>query len=114
MGFFDYVEEPTLVLQKLARDVTGIVLASFPKAGGLLAWQRKVRYRLRGCPLWLYRRDEVVETGRDRDLKRDGGARGAERPATGCAEEQRVWRNPEDVLPMTEPPQCSCRGLIVP
>jgi hypothetical protein len=26
---------------------------SFPKAGGFLAWQRKLRYKLK-CPLYLY------------------------------------------------------------
>ena len=60
MGFFDYIENPVSVWQKLAKEVTGEIYASFPIAGGWLAWQRKVRYRLRKCPLWLYTREDVV------------------------------------------------------
>jgi len=60
MGFFDYIEDPVAVLKKLAQEVTGEIYASFPIAGGWLAWQRQVRYRLRQCPLWLYRREDVV------------------------------------------------------
>jgi len=60
MGFFDYIEDPVAVWKKLAQEVTGEIYASFPIAGGWLAWQRQVRYRLRKCPLWLYRREDVV------------------------------------------------------
>ncbi|MDA0711495.1 MAG: class I SAM-dependent methyltransferase [bacterium] len=60
MGFFDYIENPVAVLEKLGREVTREIYASFPIAGGWLAWQRKVRYRARKCPLWLYRREDVV------------------------------------------------------
>ena len=59
MGFFDYIEDPVPVLKKLATEVTGEFYASFPKSGGLLAWQRRIRYRLRRCPLWLYSKQEV-------------------------------------------------------
>ena len=59
MGFFDYIENPVAVLQKLAREVRGEIYASFPIAGGWLARQRQVRYRLRKCPLWLYRKADL-------------------------------------------------------
>ena len=59
MGFFDYIEDPVPVLKKLATEVTGEFYASFPKSGGLLAWQRRIRYHLRKCPLWLYSKREV-------------------------------------------------------
>ena len=59
MGFFDYIEDPVPVLKKLATEVTGEFYASFPKSGGFLAWQRRIRYRLRKCPLWLYSKREV-------------------------------------------------------
>ena len=59
MGFFDYIEDPVPVLKKLSTEVTGEFYASFPKSGGLLAWQRRIRYRLRRCPLWLYSKREV-------------------------------------------------------
>lgn len=60
MGLFDYIENPVAVFEKLAQEVSGEIYASFPIAGGWLAWQRQVRYRLRRCPLWLYRREDVV------------------------------------------------------
>ena len=61
MGFFDYVEDPVPVLKKLTAEVTGAFYASFPKSKGFLARQRRVRYRLRGCPLWLYAKRDVED-----------------------------------------------------
>lgn len=61
MGFFDYVEDPVPVLKKLTTEVTGAFYASFPKSNGFLARQRRVRYRLRGCPLWLYAKRDVED-----------------------------------------------------
>jgi len=59
MGYFDYIEHPADHLARLKELVTHEFYASFPVDGGLLARQRKLRYRLRGCPLWLYRHDDV-------------------------------------------------------
>jgi SAM-dependent methyltransferase len=59
MGFFDYIANPLAVFKKLSREVTGQIYASFPMAGGWLAWQRQIRYRIRQCPLWLYQREDV-------------------------------------------------------
>ena len=61
MGFFDYIEDPVPILKKLGTEVTGEFYASFPKSGGLLAWQRRIRYRLRRCPLWLYSKRDVED-----------------------------------------------------
>jgi 2-polyprenyl-3-methyl-5-hydroxy-6-metoxy-1,4-benzoquinol methylase len=54
MGFFDYIENPAPVLKKMVSISNHEVYASFPKAKGILALQRRVRYKLRSCPLWLY------------------------------------------------------------
>jgi ubiquinone/menaquinone biosynthesis C-methylase UbiE len=54
MGFFDYIENPAPVLKKMIEISNHEVYASFPKAKGVLALQRRVRYKLRSCPLWLY------------------------------------------------------------
>ena len=59
MGFFDYIENPAAVIEKLKKDVTEEFYGSFPKARDPLAFQRKIRYRLRGCPLYLYERADV-------------------------------------------------------
>ena len=80
MGFFDYIENPAPVLKKMIEISNHEVYASFPKAKGILAIQRRVRYKLRSCPLWLYSekrllaileqsgasgRYELVDLGRD-------------------------------------------------
>jgi len=61
MGFFDYIEQPVDVFNKLKQDVTKEIYASFPKSGGPLAWQRQVRYSLRNCPLYLYSKKDVED-----------------------------------------------------
>lgn len=60
IGFFDYIEDPAVIFKKLVRDTTQIILASFPKGKGVLAFQRRLRYRLRRCPLYLYSRSDIV------------------------------------------------------
>lgn len=79
MGFFDYIKDPVTVFKKLQKDTTKEVYMSFPKAGGFLAWQRKVRYQRRNCPLYYYskaslekildevgwkEKSQIVDTGR--------------------------------------------------
>jgi SAM-dependent methyltransferase len=58
MGFMDYVREPKAVIDRVLAIVRRRAFFSFPKEGGLLAWQRKLRYRNR-CDLFLYREDEI-------------------------------------------------------
>jgi SAM-dependent methyltransferase len=58
MGFMDYMSDPRKVIEKALSLSRSKVLLSFPAAGGLLAWQRKLRYRS-CCDLYLYRRDEL-------------------------------------------------------
>ena len=69
IGFFDYIEDAAAVLDKLGREIDGECYMSFPKKGGFLAWQRKVRYGWRGCPLYYYSRGDV-----ERLLERTGSA----------------------------------------
>jgi len=54
MGFFDYIKEPIELIKKLEKDVTKEIYMSFPKKGGFLTWQRKLRYNMRNCPLYFY------------------------------------------------------------
>jgi 2-polyprenyl-3-methyl-5-hydroxy-6-metoxy-1,4-benzoquinol methylase len=53
MGFMDYMPDPGFVVEKVLSLTTRRAFFSFPVAGGLLAWQRKLRYRSR-CDLFLY------------------------------------------------------------
>jgi SAM-dependent methyltransferase len=58
MGFMDYIRDPQAVIDRVLQIVRERAFFSFPKAGGFLAWQRKLRYRNR-CDLFLYREDEI-------------------------------------------------------
>ncbi|MGH9629482.1 MAG: class I SAM-dependent methyltransferase [Bryobacteraceae bacterium] len=58
MGVMDYVPDPKPLIQRVLSMTRDRAFLSFPVAGGLLAWQRKLRYRTR-CPLFLYTRTEV-------------------------------------------------------
>ena len=60
MGFFDYIKDPLDILLKLKKEIRKEVFASFPKSGGLLAVQRKIRYKLKNCPLYLYSKNDVT------------------------------------------------------
>jgi hypothetical protein len=53
MGFMDYIQDARAMIAK-ALSVTGSkAFFSFPLDGGLLAWQRRMRYKAR-CDLFLY------------------------------------------------------------
>lgn len=60
MGFFDYIKNPVDILLKLKKEINKEIYASFPKSGGPLALQRKIRYKLKHCPLYLYSKNDVV------------------------------------------------------
>lgn len=53
MGFMDYIEDPRALIDKVMLVTRGKAFFSFPVDSGLLAWQRKLRYRSR-CALYLY------------------------------------------------------------
>lgn len=59
MGFFDYIEKPEEIIEKLKKDVSKEFYCSFPIAGGFMGWQREVRYKMRNCPLWMYTKTDV-------------------------------------------------------
>ena len=65
MGFFDYVEDPVSVLKKLLLDAKKEIYISIPGDTGFLAWQRKVRYKQRNCPLYLYSRESLTQHLKD-------------------------------------------------
>ena len=60
MGLFDYISNPGDLFVKLKKDTSKFILASFPKPGGLLAWQRKIRYNRRNCQLFYYSKANIV------------------------------------------------------
>lgn len=59
MGFMDYVEDARLCIEKAISLCQGKVFFSFPVSDGILAWQRKIRYK-RKCPLYLYSYNDLL------------------------------------------------------
>jgi SAM-dependent methyltransferase len=58
MGFMDYMADPAAVVAKVLSLARRRAFFSFPVAGGLLAWQRKLRYASR-CELYMYTREQL-------------------------------------------------------
>ena len=61
MGLFDYISNPEELFLKLKKDTGKYILASFPKPGGILGWQRKIRYNMRNCQLFYYSKESLEE-----------------------------------------------------
>ena len=53
MGFMDYVADPVTILRKILALTCRRAVISFPSSAGILARQRRWRYR-RKCPLYMY------------------------------------------------------------
>jgi 2-polyprenyl-3-methyl-5-hydroxy-6-metoxy-1,4-benzoquinol methylase len=58
MGFMDYMPDARAVIRKALSLTRSKAFFSFPADGGLLAWQRKLRYRNR-CELHMYNREDL-------------------------------------------------------
>ena len=58
MGFIEYFEYPELVIKKALAITNRKILISFPVDGGLLAFQRKLRYKRR-CFLRLFSYEDI-------------------------------------------------------
>lgn len=58
MGFIEYFESPAAILKKAVSLTNKKIFISFPVAGGILAFQRKLRYRRR-CFLKFYYYEDI-------------------------------------------------------
>jgi 2-polyprenyl-3-methyl-5-hydroxy-6-metoxy-1,4-benzoquinol methylase len=67
MGYMDYVAEPGAVIARALSLTTCKAFFSFPAAEGILARQRRRRYKDK-CDLYLYRREEVDRLFEGRDF----------------------------------------------
>lgn len=54
LGVFDYVADPVRVLRRMSELANAKVVASFPGVSPVRAPLRKMRYALRGCPVYFY------------------------------------------------------------
>jgi len=60
MGLMDYIREPKALIQKVLSITKSKVFFSFPAGGGILAWQRKLRYMNR-CDLFFYNKEQIYK-----------------------------------------------------
>jgi len=60
MGFMDYMPDPEKVVAKVLSLTRNKAFFSFPVAGGILGWQRKMRYQKR-CDLFLYTEGQLKQ-----------------------------------------------------
>ncbi|MDD5109047.1 MAG: class I SAM-dependent methyltransferase [Candidatus Omnitrophica bacterium] len=58
MGFMDYIKDPKVVIKKVLSITKSKAFFSFPVRGGILAWQRKLRYKNR-CDLFFYDQEQI-------------------------------------------------------
>jgi len=59
LGLFDYTPDPVPFLRKMRALTRRKIVASFPRNTFPRAWQRRVRYRLKGCPVYFYSQSDV-------------------------------------------------------
>tara|TARA_B100001093_G_C26844055_1_gene1021921 strand:- start:979 stop:1641 length:663 start_codon:yes stop_codon:yes gene_type:complete len=60
MGFFDYVEDPVTVLKKLLNECNKQIYISIPGTFGIFGIQRRFRYWIKRCPLYLYSNERLI------------------------------------------------------
>jgi len=54
LGFFDYIEDPVSVVRAMWEKTSSTLVASFPKAHEWRVPLRRLRFKMIGCPLYLY------------------------------------------------------------
>jgi 2-polyprenyl-3-methyl-5-hydroxy-6-metoxy-1,4-benzoquinol methylase len=54
LGFFDYIPDPVRIVTAMRAKTRGTMVMSFPKAHEWRAPIRSLRFKLLGCPLFLY------------------------------------------------------------
>lgn len=59
MGFFDYVADPARVLAKMGRMAEKAVILSFPSVSFYRTPIRKIRYRIKNCPVYFYTEPQI-------------------------------------------------------
>jgi hypothetical protein len=64
MGVLDYVADPVAFFKGLRGILTGRAAVSFPSNHWFRTPLRKIRYRLRNCPVYFYDEQRIREIGR--------------------------------------------------
>jgi ubiquinone/menaquinone biosynthesis C-methylase UbiE len=64
MGVLDYVEDPVAFFKGLRGILTGRAAVSFPSKHWFRTPVRKIRYRMRNCPVYFYDERRIREIGK--------------------------------------------------
>jgi len=59
IGVFDYIESPLSLLEKMRSLSRGKLIATFPSYHSIRTPIRKVRYKLKRCPVYFYNRESI-------------------------------------------------------
>jgi magnesium-protoporphyrin O-methyltransferase len=65
MGVMDYVPDPLKFLRALRECTAGTAVISFPSRHWFRTPLRKIRYRIKRCPVWFYEGNQVDRLLRD-------------------------------------------------
>jgi SAM-dependent methyltransferase len=65
LGVFDYVADPVKLLANMRGLASEIVIASFPEPSLIRMPLRKVRYAMRGCPVYSYRKKQLDQIAQE-------------------------------------------------
>jgi ubiquinone/menaquinone biosynthesis C-methylase UbiE len=69
LGVFDYFADPLPPLIRMRELARKRVIASFPEVSLVRAPLRKLRYAVRNCPVYFYRREALQEVAKKAGLK---------------------------------------------
>jgi len=61
IGLFDYIDDPVAFIKKMQEITLEKLILTFPSKSTYRMLIRKIRYKLKDCPLYLYNRKEVEE-----------------------------------------------------
>ncbi len=59
IGVMDYVSDPVALISKMRQVTTEKMIMSFPSKSTYRMIIRKIRYWIRGCPLYFYNADDI-------------------------------------------------------
>jgi ubiquinone/menaquinone biosynthesis C-methylase UbiE len=70
LGFFDYIEQPVPIIARMRELSRETLVMSFPKAREFRVPLRRLRFKLIGCPLFLYTEPRVRQILADAGVAR--------------------------------------------
>ena len=70
MGFFDYIEKPVPIIARMRELTRSTMVMSFPKSVEFRVPLRRLRFKLIGCPLFLYSESQVRQILKDAGVER--------------------------------------------